>query len=105
MLKLAADPQFDPQTEVLLDWRDVECEMSTLDIYDLASFLASPDPALPTRRKIAVLVDGQRGFDHALFLQMCVANSGIRLAAFADYDAANDWLSADLPADPKNGKH
>jgi hypothetical protein len=101
--KLAADPQFDSQTEVLLDLRDIECQMSTLDIYELAAFMAGPDPALPTRRKIAVLVDGRSEFDHASFLQMCTANSGIRLAAFDDYDAADDWLSADLPADPKSG--
>jgi hypothetical protein len=102
--KLAADPQFDSQTEVLLDWRDVKCEMSTLDIYELASFLAGPDPALPTRRKIAVLVGGRAQFDHASFLQMCTANAGIRLAAFDDYDAADHWLTADLPADPKEGR-
>jgi hypothetical protein len=99
--KLAADPQFDAQTEVLLDLRDVQCELSTLDIYELASFMAGPDSALPTRRKIAVLVGGRAEFDHALFLQMCTANTGIRLAAFTDYDRADEWLNADLPADPK----
>ena len=99
--KLANDPSFNAQTEVLLDLRDVTCEMSTLDIYELASFLGGPDPALPTRRKIAVLVNGASQFDHAWFLEMCTANSGIRLAAFDDYDAADEWLSADLPDDPK----
>ncbi|MEP6701748.1 MAG: hypothetical protein ABJB04_02080 [Betaproteobacteria bacterium] len=102
--KLAADPQFDATTEVLLDLRDVTCEMTTLDIYELASFMAWPDPALPTRRNIAVLVEGRAGFDHASFLQMCTANAGIRLAAFDDYDAANAWLNGDLPQDPKNGQ-
>jgi hypothetical protein len=101
--KVAADPQFDSQTEVLIDLREVKCEMSTLDIYELAAFLAWPDPALPTRRKIAVLVSGPQ-FDHASFLQMCTANTGIRLAAFGDYEAANNWLSADLPDDPKEGR-
>jgi len=99
--KLAADPRFDAQTEVLLDLRDIKCELSTLDIYELASFLAWPDPALPTRKKIAVLVNSGAEFDHASFLQMCTANAGIRLAVFDDYDAADAWLNADLPADPK----
>jgi hypothetical protein len=99
--KLAADPTFDAQTEVLLDLRDVNCRMSTLDVYEIASFLAWPDPALPTRKKIAVLVEGRAEFDHALFLEMCTANAGVRLAAFDDYDKANDWLNADLPPDPK----
>ena len=104
LTKLAADPQFDARTEVLLDLRDVTCEMTTLDIYELASFMAWPDPALPTRKKIAVLVEGRAEFDHVSFLQMCTANAGIRLAAFGDYDAANKWLNAELPQDPKDGQ-
>lgn len=103
LTKVAADPQFDSMTEVLLDLRDVDCHMSTLDIYKLASLMAGPDPALPTRKKIAVLVGGRAQFDHAAFLQMCIANSGVHLAAFIDYDAANDWLNADLPPDRKQG--
>ena len=99
--KLAADPNFDAQTEVLLDLRDVSCALSTLDIYELASFMGWPDPALPTRRKIAVLVNGRAEFDHASFLQMCTANAGVHLAAFIDYDEANSWISAALPDDPK----
>src|SRR5258706_12821784 len=99
--KLAADPRFDPDMEVLIDLRDVACVMSTLDIYELARDLTSSDPALPTRRKIAVLVSGRSEFDHALFLQMCTANGGIRLSAFDDYDAADRWLNAELPEDPK----
>jgi hypothetical protein len=102
MLKeLASSEEFDGETEVLLDMRDIECHMSTQDIYELAAFMAWPDPALPTHRKIAVLVSGRTEFDHALFLQMCTANSGLRLGVFLDYDAASDWLGADLPPDPK----
>jgi len=102
--KLAADPQFDANKEVLLDLRDIDCRLSTLDIYELANFISAPDPAIPTRRKIAVLVSGSVEFDHALFLQMCTAGSGVRLAAFDDYDKADEWLSAELPADPKEGE-
>ncbi len=99
--KLAADPDFDWRTEVLLDMRDVECHMSTIDIHELASLLAWPDPALPTGRRIAVLVSGRTEFDHAKFLEMCASNRGITLAAFDDYDKADAWLSAELPADEK----
>jgi hypothetical protein len=99
--KLAADPAFDANKEVLLDLRDIECHLTTLDIYQLANFLNEPEPALPTRRKIAVLVSGRVEFDHAVFLQMCTAGGGLRLAAFDDYDKADSWLSAELPPDPK----
>ena len=102
--KLAADPRFDPNKEVLLDLRDIECHLSTLDIYELANFMAWPDPALPTRKKIAILVAGRVEFDHASFLQMCASGNGVRIAAFDDYDKADDWLKADLPPDPKNGE-
>ena len=101
LAKLAADPCFDSHTEVLLDMRDVECVMSTTDVYRLAEILARPHPALPTTRRIAILVAGQSEFDHAMFLETCAKNRGMRLSAFDDYDKASTWLAADLPVDPK----
>ena len=98
---LASDPEFDAKTEVLLDLRDVDCDMSTVDIYDLATYMAWPNPVLPTQKKIAILVAGRTEFDHAKFLEMCVRNRGPRVAAFLDYDQADDWLNAELPEDPK----
>jgi len=70
-------------------------------VYEIASLLAWPNPALPTRRKIAALVKPGPGFDNAAFLEMCTSNSGIRLAAFNDYDKASEWLSAEVPPDAK----
>jgi hypothetical protein len=101
--KLAADPEFDSRTEVLLDLRDVDCKLSTLDIYELASYMAWPNPALPTRKKIAILVEGRTEFDHALFLQMCTTTRGLHIEAFDDYQQASQWLNASVPQDPKNG--
>jgi len=98
---LAADPAFDSQYEILLDLRDSACELTAMDVYEVATFLAWPDPALPTRKKIAVLVSGQRAFDHARFLEVCSTNRGVRVGAFEDYDKASEWLDADLPEDPK----
>lgn len=97
---LAADAKFDSQYEVLLDLRDSECEMSVIDVHEIATYLAWPDPALPTRKKIAVLVSGRQAFDHAKFLEMCSKNRGVRVGAFEDYDKASAWLDADLPEDP-----
>ena len=97
---LAADPEFDRQYEILLDLRDSECEMSVGDVHEIATHLAWPDPALPTRKKIAVLVSGQRAFDHAKFLEVCSTNRGVQVGAFEDYEKASEWLDADLPQDP-----
>jgi hypothetical protein len=99
--KLAADPEFDKHYEILLDLRNSECEMSVTDVYEIAKDLAWPDPALPTCKKIAVLVSGERAFDHAKFLEVCSANRGVRVGAFEDYEKASEWLDTELPEDPK----
>ena len=99
--KLAADPEFDSHYEILLDLRDSECEMSVMDVYEMAKDLAWPDPALPTRKKIAVLVSGERAFDHAKFLEVCSTNRGVQIGAFEDYEKASEWLDTELPEDPK----
>lgn len=98
---LADDPEFLPGYEVLLDWRDVECVMSVSDVFELAKYLTDLTTRLPTRKKIAILVSGKRSFDHAKFLELCANNRGVTLAAFEDYDKADEWLNADLPADRK----
>ena len=99
--RLAEDPEFLPGYEVLLDWRDVDCEMTVSDVFELAKYLSDLGTKLPTRKKIAILVSGARAFDHAKFLELCTGNRGVVLAAFEDYDKADAWLNASLPPDPK----
>jgi hypothetical protein len=64
--------------------------------------MAFPVPALPTDKKVAVLVDSRSAFNHAQFLEMCAGNRGLNLRAFDRYEDANDWLNAELPADRKH---
>jgi hypothetical protein len=103
---LAADPNFDSRCEVLLDIRGVECALSVTDIFAIAEHMASPHPALPTGKKIAVLVDGHWAgntpLDHAQFLELCADNRGLNVRAFEDYQKADDWLTAELPDDPRD---
>lgn len=98
---LAADPNFDSQCEVLLDVRDSDCELSVADVYEIAAFLAWPDPALPMHKKLAVLVSAHQAFDHAQFFEVCSTNRGVQVRAFEDYDMADAWLDAELPEDPR----
>ena len=98
---LAEDPEFLPGYEVLLDWRDVDCDMSVSDVFEMAKYLSDLGTRLPTRKKIAILVSGKLAFDHAKFLELCANNRGVALAAFEDYEKADAWLNASLPPDPK----
>jgi len=98
---LAEDPEFVSGYEVLLDWRDIHCAMSVMDVYDIALYLANPITELPTRKKIAILVSGNAAFDHAKFLEVCSTNRGVALYAFDDYDKASQWLQTTLPQDPQ----
>ena len=98
---LAVDPDFRANYEVLLDLRDSECDLSLSDVFEIAIFIARPDPALPPRQKIAVLVSGKDAFDHAKFLEQCSKHQGIKVNAFDDHEKASKWLDADLPDDPR----
>ncbi len=102
---LVAAPGFEASYEVLLDLRDINCSLSVTDIYELAAHMAYPDAALPTRQKIAVLIDshspGHLALHHAQFLELAAGNRGIKIHAFDDYDRADEWLNAELPTDPK----
>ncbi len=93
---LAASPERTEFYEVLMDLRDADCKLSTLDVYELAAAMAWPEPMLPTRRKVAVLVSEGEPFDLASFLELCAGNRGMRIRAFTDADAAAAWLETDL---------
>lgn len=98
---VAREPSLNAQNEVLLDLRNIKCQMSTFDIFELAQHMAYPNPALDTNRKIAVLVTGQLSFNHAHFLELCANNRSVNVRAFDEYEAADEWLHADLSPDPK----
>ena len=100
MTRLGQSPEFESRYEVLLDFRAVDCEMSVTDLYELASHMAWPHPALPTHRKVAILVNGSRAFDFAKFLEICAINRGLRMRAFVEPEAAHAWLDTEVEAFP-----
>ena len=81
----------------MLDFRDVDCELGVVDIFEIASHIGWPSPVLSTGRKIAVLIPKSMPFDNARFLELCSANRGLRLGAFWDIEQAERWLDAELP--------
>lgn len=100
VVKLAADPRYRSSYKLLISLRHVLCGLSELDVYEIASFLGWPDPALPTRRKIAILVSGQKSFNHANFLTLCARNRALTMRAFDNRVAAERWLDSDVANDP-----
>jgi hypothetical protein len=97
---LVAAPGFDAIYEVLLDLRDVECDMSADDIHELVTHMAWHIPVLFDDHRIAVLVKkhapGDLVFNHAQFLDLCAQNNGFNIRAHEDYDHAIQWLNTDL---------
>lgn len=85
------------EKEVLLDLRGVYCRMSTFDVFELAQYIALPNPALDTGKKIAVLVDKESEFDHERFRLMCAKSKGLDIRAFFEDEEAKAWLDAKFP--------
>jgi hypothetical protein len=95
--EITADPEYSEYYEVLLDLRNVDCKLSITDIYEIVTWMAFPEPALPTRKKIAVLMQAGESFDHAGFLDHCANNRGLLIHSFTEEKAAIAWLDADVP--------
>jgi DNA-binding response OmpR family regulator len=76
---------------VLIDLRDVKSQLSTAQIYELASRLATYGKTF--RRKTAVLTRADEGFDQAIFFETAAHNRGFRVKAFTVFEDAVIWLS------------
>jgi hypothetical protein len=90
---LAQSEAFETHYEVLLDMRSIRCTLSVTDLYEIASYMTTPDTALPARKRIAVLVSGPQALEHAHFLEVCATNRGVNVAAFMDHEKAREWLT------------
>ncbi|QXD14486.1 hypothetical protein GQ464_013740 [Rhodocaloribacter litoris] len=95
--RLTGSPDYDRRFKILLDLREMNCALSVMDAYELAVHMAWPNPALPTRRQVAVLVPAGRFFDHVAFLSTCAQNRGLNIRSFASYEDAMAWLSVNTP--------
>ena len=98
---LSQEPSLRAQKEILVDLRDVDCTMSTFDVYELAQHLAFPNPALDTNKKIAVLITGNKHFNHAQFFDLCGLKKSVNIRAFEQFEAADRWLHGDSSRKPK----
>ena len=101
---LVTAPGFDVCSTVLLDFRDVECDLSASTLHELARHMAWHIPILSDDHRIAVLVErhrpGNLPFNHAQFLELCEYSKGFSIRAYEDYGNASDWLHAVPRNDP-----
>ena len=76
--------------DLLIDFRDTQWEMSTVDLYKIASELTNYGDTF--RRKVAVLVLPGVNFESASFLETCSHNRGFSVDAFTNFETAMRWL-------------
>jgi hypothetical protein len=83
--------------ELLVDFRDTDCQLSVVDVYQLAAELYWHGDTF--YRKVALLVLPGINFDRAHFFETCSRNKGFPVSAFTDYEKAMRWIlsSEDLP--------
>ncbi|MDP1675439.1 MAG: response regulator [Bacteroidota bacterium] len=77
---------------VIIDLRDVQSHLSTLDIYNVASELVKYGEAF--QRKIAVLTQSAKGHNQASFFETAAQNRGYNVKAFTLFEDAIYWLTS-----------
>jgi hypothetical protein len=76
--------------DLLIDFRETQWNMSTAEIYQLASELV--DYGTNFQRKVAILVLPGVNFDPATFLETCSHNRGFKINVFNNYESSMRWL-------------
>lgn len=76
--------------DLLVDFRDTQCHLSIVDVYELAGELCRHGGTF--RKKVALLVMPGVEFDSASFFETCSRNRGYNVNAFTNYDRAIHWL-------------
>ena len=106
---LVDGPDFGPCSEVLLDFRNVECDMSASSVFELVKHMARHIPTLYDDHRIAVLVKyhapGNLAFNHAQFLELCTYTKGFNIRAYEDSGHAIHWLHAVSASDSNRLDH
>jgi hypothetical protein len=76
--------------DVLLDFRRVQLNLSTPEIYFLAAELEKHDHTFHS--KVAVLVLPGANFNEVEFLKLCSQNRGFMIKNFTNYEDAVQWF-------------
>ncbi|HHP7242025.1 MAG TPA: hypothetical protein ACFCUD_10140 [Cyclobacteriaceae bacterium] len=95
--ELIAEQRFEHCREIFFDLRNVDCQFTEADLFKMVYKVAIKGDVLPTKKKIAILVDRNQNFEDAKFIEYWVKQFGVsNLEVFVDYEEVNNWLDNDL---------
>jgi len=88
------------ELEILIDFRNVQTDLTMVDIYYLAAELDKRRTIF--REKIALLITPEQKWDQAQFFELCAVNRGLDVGAFNSYEEAISWLfpASEISAEP-----
>lgn len=96
--KIVLQPQYSRFLELVFDIRRADCSLSVPDIYNLSKFVAWPEQALPSCRRVAIVVSKGSSFNRAKLFAAYTRSRGLFMESFPSLDAAREWLQAeDIP--------
>ncbi|MBN2185581.1 MAG: hypothetical protein JW746_09660 [Candidatus Krumholzibacteriota bacterium] len=90
LIKIALAKKPPADFEVLIDLRDAELDLSTMDVWYLVDELGKHHEAF--QRKMALLTSSGSAFDRVEFFETCAVNRGFEVEAFTDFEEAINWL-------------
>lgn len=95
MRVIADDSRVDRSTRVLVDARELDLDLPSREIEQIADWHASP---LGEARTTAVVIRPGLGYGLVRMLSALAEGRGVRMAAFTDYEDALAWLRTQAAA-------
>lgn len=94
VVALASHPSYDAFLEAVFDLRQADCCLSIAEVGQLSEFVAWPGRALPSRRRVAVVISKDADFRYAALFALCARKRGLLTKSFQDLAMAREWLQA-----------
>ncbi len=92
-------PEYSQFLEVLFDLREADCFLSVPDIHELTRFAAWPGNALPSCRRVAVVMPESSNPNHVRLFISSARDRGLSIRSFSTMAEACNWMQTDsIPA-------
>ena len=90
LVEIARAEQLPVDYELLIDFRHTQCELKTLEMYELAGEICQQGDTF--RGKVALLVHPGADFNRAAFFEKCLRRRRFSINAFTNYEKSMRWL-------------